>query len=112
MPSQPVNVRELPSSLRRFIAEHPKVWKAHERLGLECSRGPLTEREIQLIKLGVTGSLSLETSFKTHVKKAIRSGVTKAEIEHAIIQMLPILGLARTMMAMQWYNEAAHQKRR
>jgi len=86
---------------------------AHEKLGLECARGgPLTQREIQLVKLAITGSMRLETSFKTHVKKAMRAGVTKPEIEHTIIQMLPILGLARTMMAMKWYNEAVHQKRR
>jgi alkylhydroperoxidase/carboxymuconolactone decarboxylase family protein YurZ len=64
-----------------------------------------------LIKLAITGSVSLETSFKTHVKKAMRAGATSEEIEHAIIQMLPILGLARTMMAMKWYHEASRQKR-
>jgi len=109
--TQRVNIRELPTSLRSFIAKYPSVWAAHESLGVACSRGPLTEREIQLIKLAVTGSVSLETSFKTHVKKAIRAGATRGEIEHTIIQMLPILGLARTMMAMKWYTEASHQKR-
>jgi alkylhydroperoxidase/carboxymuconolactone decarboxylase family protein YurZ len=111
--TQSVNVRELPASLRSFIAKYPKVWTAHEKLGIECSRGgPLTEREIQLIKLAVTGSISLETSFKTHVKKAMRAGATGPQIEHAIIQMLPILGLARTMMAMKWYREASQKSRK
>jgi alkylhydroperoxidase/carboxymuconolactone decarboxylase family protein YurZ len=113
MPNQKVNVKELPRSLRNFITKYPKVWTAHEKLGVECSRsGPLTERETQLVKLAITGSLSLETSFKTHVKKAIRARATKAEIEHTIIQMLPILGLARTMMAMKWYAEVSHPTRR
>ena len=108
-----MNTKELPPTLRNFIAKYPKVWTAHEKLGKECSAsGPLTEREIQLVKLAITGSLSLETSFKTHVKKAVNAGAKGAEIEHSILQLLPILGLARTMMAMKWYNEARRTKRR
>jgi len=110
--NQKVNARELPSSLKSFISKHPRVWEAHERLGIECARaGPLTEREIQLVKLAIAGSMSLETSFKTHVMKAMRAGAGRSEIEHTIVQFLPMLGLARTMMAMKWYNEASSRKR-
>jgi len=107
-----VNLRELPPSLRAFIKKYPEVWAAHERLGLECARsGPLTEKEIQLVKIAVTASLTLQTSFKTHVKKAVRAKATRAEIEHTIIQLLPIVGIGRTMMAMKWHEEAMSQKR-
>jgi len=74
--------------------------------------GPLNEKEIQLVKLAIAGSLMLETSFKTHVRKALRVGATRAEVEHAALQMLPILGLARTMMAMKWTQEASRAKRK
>lgn len=111
--NQTIDVRELPRSLRSFISKYPRVWEAHEKLGVECARGgPLTEREIQLIKLAIAGSMSLETSFKTHVRKAMHAGAKRPEIGHTIIQMLPMLGLARTMMAMKWYNEASSRKRR
>ena len=107
-----VNLRELPPSLRAFIKKYPEVWAAHENLGLECARsGPLTDREIQLVKIAVTASLTLETSFKTHVQKAIRAKATRTEIEHTIIQLLAIVGIGRTMMAMKWYEEAMSQKR-
>ena len=113
MQSQKSNLKELPPSLRAFIKKYPKVWAAHERLGVECARaGPLTSREIQLIKIAVTGSLMLETSFKTHVRKAIRVKATRTEVEHTITQMLPIVGLGRTMTAMKWYSEALRKPRR
>ena len=107
------NPKELPPSLRKFVGKYPEVWSAHERLGLECGRaGPLTPKEIQLIKIAITGSLSLETPFKTHVQKAIRTKASRAEVEHTIIQLLPIIGMGRTMMAMKWYNETLHGSRK
>jgi len=48
----------------------------------------------------------LETAFKTHVQKAVDAGATRSEIEHAIIQLLPIVGMGRTMMVMKWYHES------
>ena len=113
MQKQKISLRELPPSLRAFIRKYPKVWTAHERLGVECARaGPLTTKEIQLIKIAVTASLMLETSFKTHVQKAMRVKATRGEVEHTIIQMLPIVGLGRTMMAMKWYSEALRKSRK
>ena len=107
-----VDFRELPPTLRQFIRSYPKVWSAHEKLEMATARaGPLSEKEIQLIKLAVTGSHMLETAFKTHVQKASRGGATAAEIEHAIIQLLPIVGMGRTMMAMKWYRESLGGKR-
>ena len=110
MQDENVNLRELPPNLRAFIRKYPKVWAAHERLGIECARaGPLTAKEMQLIKIAVAASLSLETSFKTHVQKAMRAGATRAEVEHAIIQILPIVGIGRTMMAMKWHSDVVRK---
>jgi alkylhydroperoxidase/carboxymuconolactone decarboxylase family protein YurZ len=111
--NQKVNLKDLPPSLRAFIGKYPEVWAAHERLGVECARaGPLTSKEIQLIKIAVTASLMLETSFKTHVQKAMRAKATRTEVEHTIIQMLPIVGIGRTMTAMKWYSEALRRSRK
>ena len=113
MQNERINPSELPRSLRAFARKYPEVWTAHERLGVECARaGPLTSKEIQLIKIAVTASLMLETSFKTHVQKAMRAKATRKEVEHTIIQMLPIVGIGRTMMAMKWYSEALQKSRK
>ena len=113
MRNQEIKPQELPPTLRSFIRRYPRLWKAHERLGVESMRaGPLDEKQIQLIKLAVAGSLMLETPFKTHVKKAIREKATRAEIEHTIILSLPTVGMGRTMMTMKWYNEVSRKPRR
>jgi len=107
-----ISFRELPPTLRAFIKTYPRVWSAHEKLGVETAKaGPLNEKETQLIKLAVTGSQMLETAFKTHVRKAVSVGATRNEIEHAILLLLPIVGMGRTMMGMKWYQEALNRKR-
>ena len=104
--TEKTTIEELPPTLRRFIKKYPDVWSAHEKLGIEVAKaGALPARDMQLIKLGASASLGLETSFKTHVKKALRAGVSKDEIEHAILQLLPMLGLTKTMTAMKWYTK-------
>jgi alkylhydroperoxidase/carboxymuconolactone decarboxylase family protein YurZ len=106
-----IDKSRLPSTLQEFIGRYPKVWSAHENLGVECKQaGPLDEKQIQLIKIAATGCLTLETAFKTHVKKAVQANATKDEIEHTIIQLLPIVGMGRTMMAMKWYQESLRRK--
>jgi alkylhydroperoxidase/carboxymuconolactone decarboxylase family protein YurZ len=109
--SKKTDLEELPPTLRDFIKSHPEVWSAHEKLGIESVKaGPLSEKQVQLIKLAVTGSQMLETAFKTHVRKAVGAGATRAEIEHAIIQLLPLVGMGRMMMAMKWYQESLRQE--
>lgn len=112
MPKKEIDKKQLPLTLQQFIKKYPRLWSAHESLGMECAQaGPLSEKEIQLIKIAVTGSLTLETAFKTHVQKSVQAGASKREIEHTIIQLLPILGMGRTMMAMKWYHESFNRKR-
>lgn len=101
MRKEEIDKKRLPSTLQEFIKRYPNVWSADENLGLECIHaGPLSQKQIQLIKIAVT----LETAFKMHVKKAVQAGASKHEIEHTIIQLLPIVGMGRTLMAMKWYQ--------
>ena len=112
MRKENIDKKRLPPTLQEFIKRYPKVWSAHENLGLECKHaGPLSDKQIQLIKIAVTGTLTLETAVKTHVKKAVQAGASKHEIEHTILQLLPIVGMGRTIMVMKWYQELLHRKR-
>jgi AhpD family alkylhydroperoxidase len=66
---------------------------------------------VQLIKLAVAGAKKQETSFKTHVRQALRAGATESEIEHAIIQLLTSEGLGGMMIAMKWATESFSEAR-
>ncbi|MBI5746762.1 MAG: carboxymuconolactone decarboxylase family protein [Nitrospirae bacterium] len=106
MANNRINVKELPKSLQAFIKTHPKVWEAHQMLGVACKdSGPLNDKTLELIKIGISGARENMTSFKTHVRLALRAGVSKDEIEHTILQLLPATGINTMMMELLWARE-------
>jgi alkylhydroperoxidase/carboxymuconolactone decarboxylase family protein YurZ len=52
-----------------------------------------------LIKLAVSGSHLYHSAFKSHIRKALAAGVSREEMEHVALLMLPTVGFP-TMMAM------------
>ena len=106
-----IDIHELPITLRKFIERNPKIWESHQALGLACrNAGPLADKYIEFIKMAITASQGLETAFKTHARKAKEAGAGRDEMDHVIVQMLPIMGLARTMMAAKWLDEVSKPK--
>lgn len=94
MPSKP------PKFYTNFIKKYPEVGAQYEKLGDAVhQQGPLNERERALVKLAISGSHLFNSALKSHIKKAIASGVTRNEIEHVALLMLPTVGFP-TMMAM------------
>jgi 4-carboxymuconolactone decarboxylase len=101
-----MTLAKLPGSLQKFATKYPKVWEAYSKLGEECTKaGPLQEKEIHLIKMGIYGSKRQETPFKTHVRLALRSGASKEEVNHTILQILTSEGLGPTVRVWNWANE-------
>jgi 4-carboxymuconolactone decarboxylase len=89
-----------PKFYKEFITKYPEVGKKYEELGDTIHHnGPLNDRERALIKLAISGSHLYHSAFKAHIRKAIAAGVTREEIEHVALLMLPTVGFP-TMMAM------------
>jgi len=83
-----------------FLKKYPEVGKQYEKMGEVVHRqGPLNEREYALVKLAISGSHLFQSAFKSHIRKAVAAGVTRAEIEHVALLTLPTIGFP-TMMAM------------
>jgi alkylhydroperoxidase/carboxymuconolactone decarboxylase family protein YurZ len=103
----------LPDRLQKFISRYPDVWQAYTKLGKECSKaGPLSDKEIELIKITIYAVKQLFTPFKTHVQYALDKGASEAEIEHAIIQLITAEGISTTMMAMKWADEVVRNAKK
>ena len=97
---------ELPASLQTFIKKYGDIWKSYSKLGEACAKaGPLGEKQVELIKIAIYGTKGMFTPFKTHVRQALKSGATKEEIEHSLIQLLTAEGVSHVIMTMKWANE-------
>ena len=73
----------------------------YEQLGEAIhNQGPLSERERALVKLAISGSHLFHSAFKSHIRKALAAGVTREEIEHVALLMMPTIGFPTAMAAL------------
>jgi 4-carboxymuconolactone decarboxylase len=89
-----------------FLKKYPEVGLQYEKLGeVVHQQGPLNDRDRALVKLAISGSHLFHSAFKSHIRKAIAAGVSRNEIEHVALLMLPTIGFP-TMMATMGIIEA------
>ncbi len=95
-----------PRFYEEFLKKYPTVGGKYEELGDAIhDLGPLNERERALVKLAISGSNLYQSAFKAHIRKALASGLTREEIEHVALMMLPTVGFPTMMAAMGIIDE-------
>jgi AhpD family alkylhydroperoxidase len=105
--------KRLAGPFERFTKEFPKAHAAYERLGAACHRsGPLDARTRELVKLGMSIAARSEGAVHSHVGKALRAGVSSAEIRHAVLLAIPTLGLPTTVAAFTWVADVLNGRAR
>lgn len=101
----------LPRVYLDLRAEHPVIAEAYDQLGDACRRaGPLSERELRLVKLGIAVGLSSEGAVRSHVRRGLVDGLTRAELLHAIVAAVPTAGFPATAAAYRWAREVLDQE--
>ena len=93
---------DLPNTFKQFTSRFPELAELHERMGKAASSGPLSPREQALVKIGICLGAGLETAMGSHVRRALEAGISRQEIEHAIVQGMATLGFPRTVAAWAW----------
>jgi alkylhydroperoxidase/carboxymuconolactone decarboxylase family protein YurZ len=93
----------LPRVFLDLRAEHPGIAEAYDNLGDACRRaGPLSERDQRLVKLGIAVGLSSEGGVRSHVRRGLDEGLSRAELLHAIVVAVPTAGFPATAAAYRW----------
>ncbi|HHX51406.1 MAG TPA: carboxymuconolactone decarboxylase family protein [Clostridia bacterium] len=86
------------SNLKYFTDKHGSIYEAYEDYGKKVHyEGPLDEKTRWLIKVALSTACQYEFALQTHIIKAIKSGCTREEIEHAILLVAPTAGFPKTM---------------
>jgi alkylhydroperoxidase/carboxymuconolactone decarboxylase family protein YurZ len=116
MPAPKARPSKLPAPPRpfeSFTANHPAVARAYESLGVAARRaGPLSEREIALVKLGISIGSRLEGAAHAHTRKALAVGVEPDALRHVAILAVPTLGFPPMMAALGWVEETIEGKKK
>lgn len=97
---------QIPKKYQKFSEKYPTVIKAYEEMGDAVhTAGQLDEKTRALIKLAISTGARLEGAVHSHARKALKAGVTKEEMRHAVLLALPTIGLPSMMAAMTWIDD-------
>lgn len=101
---------EPPEPYREFVRRYPDVGAAYERLG-EAVRaaGPLSAREIAIVKLAVSVGARMEGSTHAHTRKARASGVEDEALEQVALLACPTIGFPNMMATLSWIRDVLEQ---
>ena len=96
-----------PPSFQRFAERYPAVVEAYDRFGEELrAAGPLTAREIALVKLALSIGARMEGSAHAHTRKAQAVGLDANALEHVALLAAPTIGFPNMMAALGWVRSA------
>ena len=87
-----------PRFYQQLSADHPEVFDTLEQLGVTLRRtGPLDERVAHLVKLAAAAAVRSEGAVHSHVRRALAAGVSREEIEHALLLLIPTIGMPQVV---------------
>ena len=89
-----------------FKSEFPALYEKIEASGhaLHVDGGPLDERTRALLKLAISAASHHQRALETHLVAARESGVTDAEMLHALLLVIPTCGFPTFMEAYTTYK--------
>ncbi|HHY05002.1 MAG TPA: carboxymuconolactone decarboxylase family protein [Thermoanaerobacterales bacterium] len=87
------------NNLKYFTDNHGEIYDAYENYGklMHYKGGPLDEKTRWLIKVALSAACQYKYALRTHIIKAIKSGCSREEIEHAIMLVAPTAGFPKMM---------------
>ena len=95
-----------PKPFREFTERHPEIARAYGALGDAVRKaGPLSEREIALVKLGISLGARLEGAAHAHTRKAVAAGVEPEALIQVALLTCPTQGFPQMMANLHWVRD-------
>jgi 4-carboxymuconolactone decarboxylase len=106
------NLDTIEKNLKYVTENHGEIYEAYEKFGrlVHEKGGPLEEKTRWLIKIALSTDSQYEYALRTHILKALRSGCTKEEIEHAILLVGPTSGFPKMMKGILILRQILEEK--
>ncbi|HEB60602.1 MAG TPA: carboxymuconolactone decarboxylase family protein [Phycisphaeraceae bacterium] len=106
MSTAETKTEKLPKTFKQFITKFPELGDAHENVAKAVeAAGPLDAKTLALVKIGISIGAGLESALRSHVRKAMKAGASKEEIEQAILLSMNTCGFPRCVAAWRWAQE-------
>ncbi|PIE76886.1 MAG: carboxymuconolactone decarboxylase [Clostridiales bacterium] len=89
-----------------FRQHYPEAYQSYSAFGKSLSQsGPLDEKTLALIKIGIASVSQPEPALRSHIEKALNAGCLPEEVEHAILQTATTAGFPCMMYALMIWRE-------
>jgi 4-carboxymuconolactone decarboxylase len=99
-------MKELPGRYQQFKRQFPKISQVYDDIGrLTAEAGPLDEKLVQLIKLGMAVASAQEGAVHSHTRRALEAGATREEIRQVALLALTTVGFPRMMAGLSWIDD-------
>jgi len=97
---------KLPKQFLAFKDQYGDVFEKYEALGNAATEvGPLSKRDIALVRIGMAAGAGYEGAVRAHCRRASEAGLTADEIRHAMILGVTTLGFPSMMANLSRANE-------
>lgn len=96
----------IPKRYQKMHADHPELMQAYESFGKAAKEaGPLSPREVALVKLAISLGAGLEGGAHSHCRKALEAGCTPDDLRHVAIVSAPTVGFPTMMRSKSWVED-------
>ena len=96
----------IPKSYKQMHQDYPDLMKAYESFGQAARQaGPLSPREVALVKLAVSIGSGLQGASHSHCRKALEAGCTPDDLRHVAVVSAPTIGFPTMMRARSWVED-------
>ena len=98
----------IPKRYQKMKSDYPDLMESYEAFGKAAKEaGPLTPREVALVKLAISLGAGLEDEALSHCRKALESGCTPDDLRHVAVVSAPTIGFPTMMRAKSWGEDGS-----
>ena len=84
--------------------------QAYESFGKATRQaGPLSDREVALVKLAISLGAGLEGAAHSHARKALEAGCQAEDLRHVAVLSAPTIGFPTMMRARSWVEDVVEK---
>lgn len=99
---------KLPGRYQQIRREFPAIARAYDEVSQHTAgAGPLDEKTIQLVKLGMAIGSGQEGAVHSHARRALEAGASRDEVRHVGVLALTTLGFPQMMTGLAWIDDVA-----
>ena len=99
-----------PSTYERFSERFPRLRQAWDALGEAGKEGPLDEKTVRLVKLGIAIGAGHEGAVHASIRKAKALGISREEVEQVVVLSAGTIGMPFVVAVYSWITDLYEKK--